>query len=120
MLRHAIAEKCDIQRLGIYVSMVTLTLRRHVGQVCCRWNHDRRHDVWNIWLHGSFFEAVVISSRQIIHTLSAASSSSAVASGYRVFMLRIARRERITSLNAFLKFLPKHAPTSTHIHIISI
>lgn len=31
------------------------TFRRHVGQVWCRWNHDRRHDTWKMWLHGNFF-----------------------------------------------------------------
>lgn len=80
-------------------------LRRHVGHVCCRWNHERRHDVWKMWLHGSFFDAVNISSRQMMQTLSAAASSSGVASGYNVFMFRIARRDRMTSLNAFLNDL---------------
>lgn len=84
-----------------------LTFNRQVGQVCCRWNQERRHEVWKIWLHGSFLEAVVISSRQIIQTLSAAWSSSGVASGYKVFIFLIARLDNITSLNAFLKFLQK-------------
>lgn len=77
-------------------------LRRHVGHVCWRWNQERRHDVWKMWLQGNFFEAVrkqiksdlakdyltkyisipvTISSRQMMQTLSAAESSSGVASG---------------------------------------
>lgn len=24
------------------------TLRRHVGQVCCLWNHKRRHAAWKM------------------------------------------------------------------------
>lgn len=31
------------------------TFSRHVGHVCCRWNHNRRHAAWNMWLQGSFF-----------------------------------------------------------------
>lgn len=42
---------------------------------------------------------------QMMHMLSDWANSSGVASGYRVFMLRIARRDRITSFSAFLKFL---------------
>jgi len=48
---------------------------------------------------------VTISSRQIMQTVSVLAKSSAVASGYNVFKLRMARLERITSLNAFLKDL---------------
>ena len=48
---------------------------------------------------------VTISSRQIMQTVSVFAKSSAVASGYNVFKLRMARLERITSLNAFLKDL---------------
>lgn len=33
-------------------------LSRQVGQVCCLWNHERRHAVWKMWLHGNFFDAV--------------------------------------------------------------
>lgn len=78
---------------------------RHVGQVCCRWNHDRKHVVWKMCPQGSFFELLTISSRQMMQMLSDSWSSSGVASGYRVFMLRIARRDRMTSFKAFLKFL---------------
>ncbi len=53
-----------------------------VGQVCCRWNQERRQAMWNMWLQGSFLQRSAISSRQIIHTLLAVFSSSAVASGY--------------------------------------
>ena len=35
--------------------------------------------------------------------------SASVASGYKVFMLRIARRDIITSFNAFLKALQNRA-----------
>lgn len=48
---------------------------------------------------------VTISSLQIMQTVSVLAKSSAVASGYKVFRLRIARRERITSLSAFLNDL---------------
>lgn len=34
------------------------TLSRHVGHVCCRWNHSRRHAAWNMWLQGNFFAPV--------------------------------------------------------------
>lgn len=30
------------------------TLRRHVGQVCWRWNQRRKQAAWNMWLHGNF------------------------------------------------------------------
>ncbi len=46
-----------------------------------------------------------ISSRQMMQMLSVAASSSAVASGYHVFMLWIALLDKMTSLNAFLKAL---------------
>lgn len=42
---------------------------------------------------------------QMMQMLSDCVSSSGVASGYNVFMLWIARLDKITSLNAFLKFL---------------
>lgn len=45
--------------------------------------------------------------RHIIQILSDCDNSSGVASGYKVFMFRIARLDKITSLNAFLKFLKK-------------
>lgn len=48
---------------------------------------------------------VTISSLQIMQTVSVLAKSSVVASGYNVFRLRMARRERITSLNAFLNDL---------------
>jgi hypothetical protein len=48
---------------------------------------------------------VTISSLQIMQTVSVLAKSSAVASGYNVFRLRMARRERITSLSAFLNDL---------------
>jgi hypothetical protein len=57
------------------------TSSRHVGHVCCRWNHDRRHNVWNMWLHGSRFAPEVISSRQMMQVLSELASSSGVTSG---------------------------------------
>lgn len=50
---------------------------------------------------------VSISSLQMMQTLSTALSSSGVASGYSVFMLRMARRERITSFRARLNDLSK-------------
>ena len=53
-----------------------------VGQVCCRWNQERRQLVWKMWLHGSFLHAVTMSSRHMIQTLSPDCSSSSVASGY--------------------------------------
>jgi len=28
--------------------------KRHVGHVCWRWNQERKHAVWKIWLHGNF------------------------------------------------------------------
>ena len=58
------------------------TSRRQVGHVCWRWNHERRQLVWKMWLQGSFLHDDVISSRQMIHTLSPLCSSSVVASGY--------------------------------------
>lgn len=36
--------------------------RRQVGQVCWRWNQDRKQAVWNMWLQGSFLLADIISS----------------------------------------------------------
>lgn len=48
---------------------------------------------------------VVISSRQMMHTLSTAASSAAVASGYNVFMFLMALLDIMTSLKALLKFL---------------
>lgn len=44
----------------------------------------------------------------MMQTLSAAANSSGVASGYNVFMFRMALRDSITSLNAFLKALAKN------------
>lgn len=41
----------------------------------------------------------------MMQMLSDKANSSEVASGYKVFMLWIARRDKITSLSAFLKFL---------------
>lgn len=41
------------------------TLSRQVGQVCCRWNHNRRHAAWNMWLQGSFFAPIDINSELI-------------------------------------------------------
>ena len=67
---------------------------------------DLRQFLWKMWLQGSFLaEGATISSLQMMHTLSALANSSGVASGYRVFMLWIARRESTTSLKAFLKAL---------------
>lgn len=43
---------------------------RQVGQVCCRWNHDRRQVVWKMCPHGNFFELLTISSRQMMQMLS--------------------------------------------------
>lgn len=58
-----------------------------------------------MWPQGSFLAPVSISSLQMMQTLSTALSSSGVASGYSVFMLRMARRERITSFRARLNDL---------------
>lgn len=107
--------------------VVRKMLSRHVGHVCWRWNHDRKQAVWNMCPHGNFFELCTMSSlqaidrknlvlwkweqrlsyRQMMQMLSDWDSSSAVASGYKVFILLIARRESITSFSAFLKFLWK-------------
>jgi hypothetical protein len=55
-------------------------------------------------LQGSFLVVgASISSLQMMQTLSVFASSSSVASGYQVFMLWMALRERTTSLKAFLK-----------------
>ena len=56
---------------------------RQVGQVCCLWNHWRRHAVWKICEQGSRFAPPppCISSRHTIHTLSTSASCSTVASG---------------------------------------
>lgn len=80
---------------------------RQVGQVCCLWNQERKHDTWNIWLQGSFFDVPlpVISSRHIIQTLSVLANSSGVAFGYSVFIFLIALRDIITSHNAFFNVL---------------
>lgn len=53
---------------------------RHVGQLCWRWNHERRQLLWKMWLQGSFLQPDTISSRQMMHT-SLADNSSGVASG---------------------------------------
>ena len=74
---------------------------RQVGQVCWRWNHDRKQLVWKIWLHGSLLQPCTISSRQMIQTLSPCDNSSGVASGYLskvskfmvAFSLKIAKHE---------------------------
>lgn len=53
---------CPTWGIGGFCTFVVGVLRMfnlHVGQVCWRWNHDRRHDVWKMWLHGSFFDAVI-------------------------------------------------------------
>lgn len=93
------------------------------------------HLVWKMWLQGSLLAPVTISSRQMIQTLSIACSSSGVASGYlgegdsgeqdtgqarrgqgsgrgqsgmathSVFMLRMARRDMMASVTAFLNCL---------------
>lgn len=91
---------CDCAGTG-----VRRMLRRHVGQVCWRWNHDRRQIVWKMWPHGNFLLLLTMSSRQMMQMLSDNCSSSGVASGYSVFMFWMARRESITSFRAFLKFL---------------
>lgn len=52
-----------------------------------------------------FKSPVVISSRQMMQTLSTAASSAAVASGYSVFMFLMALLDIMTSLKALLKFL---------------
>ena len=68
---------------GVWVGLgMRRTSSRHVGHVCWRWNQERRQLVWKMWLHGSFLQDVVISSRQMMHTLSPDASSSAVAFGY--------------------------------------
>lgn len=36
-----------------------------VGHVWCRWNQLRKHDVWNIWLHGNFLAAITLYSKKI-------------------------------------------------------
>lgn len=89
-----------------------------------------KHSVWKMWPHGNFFELLTMSSLkkseksgeksktffkllhkktstnlQMMQMLSDRASSSDVASGYKVFMLWIARRDKMTSLSAFLKFL---------------
>lgn len=59
------------------------TSLRHVGHVCCLWNQLRKQAAWKMWLQGNFlFPAPVISSRQMMQTLSANTSSSSEASGY--------------------------------------
>lgn len=59
-----------------------------------------------------------MSSRQIMQMLSDCDSSSAVASGYKVFILLIARRESITSFKAFLKFLKGIGKFRTKIPLV--
>lgn len=81
------------------------TSMRQVGQVCCLWNQERRQLEWKMWLQGSFLAPVTISSRQMMQTLSEAWRSSGVASGYSVFMLRMARRDMMASVTAFLNCL---------------
>ena len=57
------------------------TSSRHVGQVCCRWNHDRRQCVWKMWLQGSFLPTTS-RSRQMMHVvISRRCSSSSLTSG---------------------------------------
>ena len=100
---------------------------RQVGHVCWRWNHDLhgtklllnvccemsgekwdlRQLTWKMWLQGSFLQLLAIVSRQMMQ-MSFAANSSSVAFGYRLFMLRMARRDRMTSLSAFLNVLRTH------------
>ena len=61
----AVAAELSVLAIGCLSTSI-----RHVGQVCWRWNHERKQFVWNMWLHGSFLHVVVMSSRHIMHTLS--------------------------------------------------
>ena len=67
---------CSVREFGL-----RRISKRQVGQVCCRWNHDRKQTVWNMWPQGSFFDELTISSRQIMQMLSDCANSSGVASG---------------------------------------
>lgn len=109
----------------VWLLLVALrTSMRHVGQVCCLWNQERRqlwgkwdnktyykkqkklfgflniseskwiYLEWKMWLHGSFLAPVTISSRQMMQTLSEAWRSSGVASGY---LWRIFSEEYLTN-----------------------
>lgn len=60
-----------------------------------------------MWLQGNLLAPVTISSLQMIQTLSIAWSSSGVASGYSVFMLRMALRDMMASVTAFLNCLKR-------------
>lgn len=59
---------------GLGAAVVVIGVRRmfnrHVGQVCCRWNHDRKQVVWKMCPQGSFFELLTMSSRQMMQMLS--------------------------------------------------
>ena len=106
--------ECPCDRWGKFVGVGTTTLKhhhRHRNKLDENIQNElglvvpyRRQLTWKMWLQGSFLQLLVMFSRQIMQ-MSFEASSSSVAFGYKLFMLRMARRDRMTSLNAFLKVL---------------
>ena len=72
------------------------------GELLCSPSQLLKQWKWKRCPHRNFF-ALVIVSRQMMHTASVRASSSSVASGKSVFILRVIRRYRTRSLTLDLK-----------------
>jgi hypothetical protein len=103
-VRGGVGRRTVVRQIGPLISIFYISRKLFLIniQVCCRWNQERKQFLWKIcWQERRLILCCTcISSRHIIHVVSAIlASSSAVKSGYIVFKFWIARRDSITSLH---------------------